>query len=184
MGIWDWLMGTPDAATAKAGSARAKAVSPSKRTSVFGIQVGDVVTYDLIDHVVKNKISYDDEGFEWFDYLLQDPASGAEYWLSVEDDDGVSIGIFHEIDLPVDMPPVPKTLTVEGRTYRQYEHSDARVTVERAEGKRANQSHIEYWEYKGPSGHYLTVSRWGGEYEVAVGKSIEEFEVRVLPGNQ
>lgn len=182
MSFWDWLMGTPDAATAKPGSARKKAVSPARRTSVFGIEVGDVVTYDTVDYQVKNKISYDDEGFEWFDYLLVDAATDSEFWLSVEDDDGVSVGIYHEVDLPEGIPPVPRTITLEGKTYRQYEQSDARVRVERADGKRANQSHIGYWEFKGPSGHYLTVSRWGGEYEAAVGHEIQEYEIRVLPG--
>lgn len=184
MGFWDWLMGTPDAATARPGSARRKNLSHAKRTSVFGIQVGDVVTYDTVDHVVKNKISYNDGGFEWFDLLLVDAATNAEFWLSVEDDDGVNLGIYHEVDLPAGLPPVPRTLTVEGKTYVQYEHSQAAVTVEREGSNRANQSHVEYWEFKGPSGHYLTVSRWGGEYEVAVGKEIEEYELRVLPGNQ
>ena len=182
MGFWDWLMGTPDAATAKPGSARKKAVSPNRRTSVFGIEVGDIVTYDTDDYVVKNKIAYDDEGFEWFDYLLVDAATQRECWLSVEDDDGVSVGIYHEVDLPDGLPPVPRTLTLEGKTYRQYEHSDASVRFERAEGKRANQSHVEYWEFKGPEGHYLTVSRWGGEYEAATGHAIEEYEITVLPG--
>ena len=70
MGFWDWLMGTPDAATAKPGSARKKNVTHAKRTSVFGIEVGDVVTYDTVDYVVKNKISYDDEGFTWFDFTV------------------------------------------------------------------------------------------------------------------
>lgn len=184
MGFWDWLMGTPDAATARPGSARLKAVPHAKRTSVFGIQVGDVVTYDTVDHVVKNKISYNDEGFEWFDFLLVDEATDSEFWLSVEDDDGVSVGIFSEIQLPASIPPVPRSLTIEGRTYRQYEHSDARVVVERADDRRSNQSHIEYWEFKGPAGHYMTISRWGGEFECAIGKAIEEYELRVLPGNQ
>jgi Domain of unknown function (DUF4178) len=184
MGFWDWLMGTPDAATAKPGTARKKTVSPSKRTSVFGIEVGDVVTYDTVDYVVKNKISYDDEGFEWFDYLLQDAASGSELWLSAEDDDGITIGVYHEIDLPEGVPPVPRSLTVEGKTFKQYEHSDAQVRVEREDATRSNQSEIEYWEFKGPEGHYMTVTRWGGEHEASVGKEIEEYEIKVYPGNQ
>ena len=179
MSFWDWLMGTPGA-----GTQPAKKQTPQRRASVFGLQVGDVVTYNTVDYLVKNKISYDDEGFEWFDYLVMDVATEDEFWLSVEEDDGLQLGIFHEIDLPVGLPPVPRTLIVEGKTFRQYEHSDAMTAVEREDARHPTRSRVEYWEYKGPEEHYLTISRWGGQYEASVGHAIQEYELQVLPGQQ
>src|SRR5688572_24554242 len=74
MGLWDWLMGKPDDGSS-APARRKKAVPAAKRTSVLHLEVGDVVSYEDVDYVVKNKISYDDEGWEWFDYLLVDSAT-------------------------------------------------------------------------------------------------------------
>jgi hypothetical protein len=182
MGFWDWLMGTPgQAGTTATGK---KAVSATKRTSALHIEVGDVVAYDTVDYVVKNKISYDDEGFEWFDYMLVDDASGTELWLSAEDDDGLELGIYREVQLPDGIPPVPRTVTIDGVAYKQYEQSDARVTVEREDPTRSTHSEVEYWEYKAPGEKFLTITRWGGEYEASVGASIEEFELKVYPGNR
>lgn len=179
MGFWDWLMGTPgQAGTTASGK---KAVAAAKRTTALHIEVGDIVSYDTVDHVVKNKISYDDEGFVWYDYLLVDDATGTEIWLSAEDDDGLELGIYRDIQLPAGIPPVPKSLTIDGVTYRQYEQSDARVTVAREDDPRANHAHIEYWEYKAPGGKFLTITRWGGEYEASVGSAIKEYEINVLP---
>lgn len=181
MGFWDWLMGTPPQQRAMPAKKRPARLSAAERTSVFHLRLGDIVSYDTVDYAVKNKISYDDEGYVWYDYLLVDAASGEELWLSAEDDDGVEIGLYREIDLDRTLPPVPSQLTVQGRTYRQVEHSDAQVQVERERVNRSQHSEIEYWEYKGGNGHYLTVSRWGGEYEVSEGRAIEEHELTIYP---
>ena len=179
MGFWDWLMGTPS--QTRELPAKQRRTKMPKKTSVLDLHVGDVVSYDEVDYVVKNKIVYSDEGFEWFDYMLHDAATDAVVWLSAEDDDGLQVGIYHEVDLDVTIPPVPRTITHEGRQYKQNEHSDAAVRVEREDATRSSQSRVEYWEYEAPGGHYLTVSRWGGDYEAAAGQAIKEYELKIFP---
>lgn len=182
MGFWDWLMGTPpDQKTAPAR--RVSSTSPSmRRATVFGLQVGDVVTYDEIDHIVRNKITYEEDGFYWYDYQLVDEATDSEIWLSAEDDDGVSIGIYREIVLD-GIPPVGKSITYEGKTYRQVEHSHANVTLEREEADRDTTSQVEYWDFEGPNDTYLGVSRWGGNYEASVGSEIHDYDLKIFPAS-
>jgi len=148
---------------------------------VFSLQVGDVVSYDEIDYVVQNKITFEEGGDTWFDYMLVDAATESEIWLSAEDDDGVTVGIFREVDLDVTVPPVPRSLTHDGHNYRQREHSNANVTVEREDATRSSSSSVEYWEFEAPGERYMTVARWGGSYEVSVGESIEEYELKIYP---
>lgn len=180
MGFFDWLMGTPsDQKTAPVR--RASASSPgARRSSVFGIQVNDVVSYDDVDYIVKNRITYEEAGFYWYDYLLVDDTTGAELWLSAEDDDGVSIGIFKEIELP-GIPPVAQTITVEGKRYSQTEHSHANVSVEREDADRDTSNKVEYWDFEGSNETYLSVSRWGGDYEASVGREIKPYELKIFP---
>lgn len=179
MGFWDWLMGTPT--QQRDLPTKRKAIPAAKRASVFNLQVGDVVSYEEVDYVVKNKITYDDEGFTWYDYLLADSATDSELWLSAEDDDGIQIGIYKEIDLDVTFPPVPQRLTHEGKSYKQVEHSDARVEVEREDPTRSTQSRVEFWEYEGPGERYITVSKWGGDYEASEGHAIKEYDIKIFP---
>lgn len=179
MGFWDWLMGTPpteQTMPARRGSALTPA---AKRASVFNLQVGDVVSYDDIDYLVKNKITWEEDGDRWYDYLLVDDATESEIWLSAEDDDGIQLGIYREID--VDFSSVPKTYSYEGQSFRQVEHSEANVSLEREDASRDSTSSVEYWEFEGPNDRYLSVSRWGNQFEASVGSEIEEYELKVYP---
>lgn len=176
MGFWDWLMGTPpQQRTMPAGRVT------GKRDSVFGIRVGDVVRFEEVDYLVTNRVAYDEEGFTWQDYMLVDKATGDHVWLSVEEDDGLQLGVFHVVDLGLSMPPVPKTFQHDGVTYRQVERGNARVVLECEDVRRSNQSHVEFWDYEAPGERLLTITRWGDEYEAAAGRCIEAFEVRVYP---
>lgn len=180
MGFWDWLMGTPpEQKTAPAR--RVSSTTPSmRRATVFGLQVGDVVSYDDVDYMVKNKITYEEDGFYWYDFLLVDEATDAEIWLSAEDDDGVSIGIYREITLE-GIPPVPRSITHEGKTYRQCEHSHANIRLEREDEDRDTSSQVEYWDFDGPNDTGMSILRFGGNYEASVGSEIEEYEIKIFP---
>jgi hypothetical protein len=180
MSFWEWLMGTP--APRGAASTGSRRVGANQRASALHRRGGDVVSYDTVDYVVKNRIVYSDSGYQWFDYMLDAGTGDAPIWLSAEDDDGLELGIYRDLVLPPGIPPVPRTLTLEGKTYTQYEHSTADASVDRAEATRPAQARIEYWEYRGPSGKSATVTRWEGEYEVSVGATIQEYEIRIFPG--
>jgi hypothetical protein len=183
MGFWDWLMGTPPETRTVPARRDSKTTALQRRATVFGIEVGDVVAYDGTDYIVTNKLTYEEEGFYWYDYLLADEPTGQELWLSAEDDDGISIGIFREIDLDA-IPPVPKRLTHDGKTYRQTEHSHARVRLEREDAARDTEGgQVEYWDFEGPGGTYLSVLRWGGSYEASTGVEIDAHELTIYPAN-
>lgn len=183
MGFWDWLMGTPPTERTVPAGRTPSSTQMQRRASVFGIEVGDVVSYDLVDYIVKNKLTYEEEGFYWYDYLLVDEPSGQELWLSAEDDDGISIGIFREIELD-GIPPVPGKLTHDGKSFRQTEHSHASVRLEREDAARDTENgRVEYWDFEGPNDTYLSILKWGGSYEASVGHEIGAHELTIYPAN-
>ncbi|MEB3284385.1 MAG: DUF4178 domain-containing protein [Candidatus Sericytochromatia bacterium] len=181
MGFWDWLMGTPPQERTSPPR-RTSNISPTmNRTTVFGIEVGDVVAYDEVDYLVKNKLTYEEDGFHWYDYLLVDDTTGRECWLSAEDDDGVSVGIYREIDLD-SIPPVPRQLTYEGASYRCTENSYAQVRLEREDPSRdTDAGRVEYWDFEAAGDKYLSVLRWGNSFEASVGREIQPHELTIYP---
>ncbi|MEB3198533.1 MAG: DUF4178 domain-containing protein [Candidatus Sericytochromatia bacterium] len=181
MGFWEWLMGTPPDQPAAPVRRVGGASEAQRRASVFGLLPGDVVSYDEHDYIVKNKITYEEDGFVWYDYLLVDDTRDKELWLSAEDDDGVSIGIFEEIELDT-IPPVPRQIEHQGVRYRQTEHSEASVQMEREDPSRDTVGgRVEYWDFEGPQDRYMSVLRWGGTHEASVGKEISEHELTIYP---
>ncbi|MEO0853391.1 MAG: DUF4178 domain-containing protein, partial [Cyanobacteria bacterium J06648_11] len=44
----------------------------SQPLSIFELRVGDIVQYGNRDWVVEGKLLYDDDGFTWLEYMLQD----------------------------------------------------------------------------------------------------------------
>ncbi|MGE5576706.1 MAG: DUF4178 domain-containing protein, partial [Syntrophothermus sp.] len=58
---------------------RKKEPRPVVERTPLNIQVGDVVSYDGADYLVKQRLAYYDGGYEWFDYQLVD--GDKEIWL-------------------------------------------------------------------------------------------------------
>ena len=46
--------------------------SGTRQPTVFTLQLGDIVQYDNIDWVIEDKLTYNDDGWEWIEYLIQD----------------------------------------------------------------------------------------------------------------
>ncbi len=67
------------------GSTRQPNATGLRQPTVFTLQLGDVVQYDNIDWIIEDKLTYNDSGWEWLEYLLQD--GDRIGFLSIEDDD-------------------------------------------------------------------------------------------------
>lgn len=159
-------------------SGDSRQLPPVERT-VFTLEIGDIVQYLDTAWVVEGRLTYDDHGYTWFEYLLQD---GEEIrWLSVEEDDRVEVALLETTNaLDIGQTP-PQQLTFAGESYRCIESGTAQMTrTGSALRRRAEQCH--YFDYKGPGDQVLSIEDWGGEIEVTFGKRIHPSMLLLLPG--
>lgn len=164
MGIFDWFKSKPEAPK----------VVPR---NFFNIQVGDVITYDEIDYVVKQVYEYNENGYRWMDYHLVD--GNEEIWLGVDDDDGIELSVYKEV-LWEDNT-FPKKIVHQGVTYYLEEHGTARV-VNKSDYTDTKVVPVEYADYEDEAGEkYLSLERWGQDFEASVGYSIKQHHVKIFP---
>lgn len=152
--------------------------APENRT-IFNLKLGDIIEYQDRYWVIEGKLTYDEDGFIWLEYLLQDQEEVR--WLSVEEDDAVELTLskpIRNLDIPRN-PPNP--LTYEGETYHCVESGVAQMKREGSVlNRQAEQCH--YFEYESEDGKLLSVEDWNGDIEVATGKMINPGEITILPG--
>lgn len=181
MGFLDFLFGKPrqDRSAAPALVSRRTQSLPARQPGVLGIRVGDVVTYEATDFVVRNRYVYENHGFEWYAYHLVDTISGRKLWIDAEDDDGLEVAVNQPLNLALSLP-VPQQLQHEGRTYYLDEHGYARVLIESSDSP-PRYTEVEFWDFCDDSEtHFLGVERWGNELEASTGKSIGDYELTIL----
>jgi hypothetical protein len=152
--------------------------SPENRT-IFNLQLGDIVEYYGRDWVVEGKLIYEEDGYTWIEYLLQDQQEIR--WLSVEEDDRVELTLLQptrNLDIPRN-PPNP--ITFEEETYRCV---DSGVAKMRREGSVLNRNaeQCRYFDYESEDGKLLSVEEWNGEIEVTYGEEINPSEISIYPG--
>jgi hypothetical protein len=152
--------------------------APENRT-IFNLQLGDIVEYFGRDWVVEGKLIYEEDGFTWIEYLLQDQQDLR--WLSVEEDDRLELSWLQptrSLDIPR-TPPNP--LTFEGESYSCI---DSGVAKMKREGSVLNRQaeQCRYFDYESEDGKLLSVEDWNGEIEVTYGKEISPSELSIFPG--
>jgi hypothetical protein len=152
--------------------------APEHRT-IFNLQLGDIIEYFGRDWVVEGKLIYEEDGFTWLEYLLQDQQDIR--WLSVEEDDRVELGWLQQtrnLDIPRN-PPNP--LTFEEETYRCI---DSGVAKMKREGSVLNRQaeQCRYFDYESEDGKLLSIEDWNGEIEVTYGEEISPGDISIFPG--
>ncbi len=153
---------------------------PSLKRTVFTLQIGDIVQYEGADWVVEGRLTFEDNGYSWFEYLLQD--GDMVRWLSVEEDDRVEVFWMEPAtNLDISGDP-PARITYAGTTYHQVEQGSARMTrIGTTMNKQAQ--HCRYFDYTAPDGQVLSVENWNGDVEVSVGRRIRPSSLSLLPGD-
>jgi len=152
--------------------------APEHRT-IFNLQLGDIVEYFGRDWVVEGKLIYEEDGFTWLEYLLQDQQDIR--WLSVEEDDRLELSWLQptrNLDIPRH-PPNP--LTFEDEIYRCLDSGVAKMKREGSVlNRQAEQCH--YFDYASEDGKLLSIEDWNGEIEVTYGEQISPSELSIFPG--
>jgi Domain of unknown function (DUF4178) len=152
----------------------------SEERTVFNLKIGDIVQYIDKDWVVEGKLTYRDNGYTWFEYLLQD--DNEIRWLSVDEDDRVEVAFLESTNfLDVEGTP-PKQLSFVGDTYQQKEKGQATMSRTGTTLRRTAQI-CQYFDYEGQNDKVLSIEFWDGEYEVTVGQRINPRALILLPGD-
>jgi hypothetical protein len=161
------------------GTGGSRNLPPVERT-VFTLEIGDIVQYMDTDWVVEGRLTYEDNEYTWFEYLLQD--GDRIRWLSVDEDDRVEVALLEPTtQLEVSQQP-PKQLTFAGETYRCVESGMATMTRIGTTLRRTGE-HCQYFDYRGSNDQVLSIEDWDGEIEVTVGQRINPRMLMLLPGN-
>jgi hypothetical protein len=139
-----------------------------------------VIRFDGRDFIVRGTLRFDQDGFEWQEHFLDDVE--VKRWLSVEDDEGLEIGFWTALK-GSDLQPGPKTLQHEGKAYELEEKGSARFTALGTTGT-APSGRVEYYDYAAGDA-LLSFERYGeGDWEVAVGRTVGEYELDIYPGSE
>ncbi|MCT0249136.1 DUF4178 domain-containing protein [Synechococcus sp. CS-205] len=182
---------------------RRPASSPPQERTLFDLRTGDIVQAESRDWVVEDRLLYDEEGFQWLEYLLRDGGEGR--WLCVCEDDWLEVSWLEqgpqELARQLDLQPVsfPGRITWDGVTYQLKEQGRASVTSSsRTMNRRLNG--CRYGDYEGPDGQVLSLERWDGgspssrppapgseperaEAEVTLGRLLDPASLALLPGD-
>lgn len=151
----------------------------SLERTLFTLQIGDIVQYFGTDWVVEGQLTYNEDGFTWLEYMLQD--SDRISWLSVEEDDRLEVQWLEPSNaLEVGSNP-PKELTFEGEVFRCVS-SGVALMKRTGNIQRRRSEECHYYDYQGPGDRVLSIEDWDGEIEVTIGQSIRPSSLSLLPG--
>ena len=154
--------------------------APDSTAILFDLRIGDVVQYFDEDWIVEGKMTYNDNGFVWMEYLLQ--LGDRVAFLSVEEDDVLETCMLDPVkDLDISGDP-PQQLTYQGNDYRLDEASEATMTRLTSTGQRTAET-CRYYDYEGPDGLVLSIEDWGGQREITAGRTIPPRSLTILPGD-
>lgn len=160
------------------GVGGSRQLPPLERT-VFTLEIGDIVQYMDTDWVVEGRLTYEDDGYTWFEYLLQD--GDRIRWLSVDEDDRVEVFLLEPNNqLEISKEP-PKQLAFEGETYRCVESGIATMTRIGTTLRRTAER-CRYFDYEGAQNRVISLEDWNGDIEVTVGQRINPRMLTLLPG--
>ena len=165
-----------------AAAAPERPVDPLADTNLAGdvrtLRPGDMVDYLGQLYFVRGSVRLTQGGFTWSEHFLDD-ARGTKRWLSVEEDPDLEVVMWVEHD--VDAAPAEKSVTVDGVPYRRDEHGTATFRSEGTTGL-GESGTVEYVDYEGPDGKYLSFERFGGgEWESGVGEQVLISVLTIYP---
>jgi hypothetical protein len=142
-----------------------------------------MVEYLGTRYFVRGSVRLREGGYTWSEHLLDaDTIEGTKVWVSVEEDPDLEVVWWTERDVG-DLRPDRATLTFEGVEYRREEHGTAEYRTEGTTGL-GDTGRVEYVDYEGPGGRYLSFERFGGgAWEAGTGERVPTGTMTIYPGS-
>ncbi|TDE30679.1 DUF4178 domain-containing protein [Actinomadura sp. 6K520] len=146
------------------------------------LKAGDMVEYLGVRYFVRGSVRLREGGFTWSEHLLDaDTIEGTKVWISVEEDPDLEVVWWTEHEIG-DLTPSARTVVVDGVEYRREEHGTADYTSEGTTGLGV-QGRVEYVDYEGPRGKYLSFEQYGGgRWEAGLGERVPTGSMTIYPG--
>ncbi|MFC9972611.1 DUF4178 domain-containing protein [Spirillospora sp. NPDC127200] len=147
------------------------------------IKAGDMVEYLGVRYFVRGSLRIREGGFTWAEHLLDaDTAEGGKLWISVEEDPDLEVVWWTGREIG-DLKPDAKLIELDGVSYRRDEHGTATYESEGTTGVGV-QGQVEYVDYEGPGGRYLSFERYGGgTWELGTGEKVPAGTMTIYPGS-
>jgi hypothetical protein len=155
------------------------------RGDVRTARVGDMVDYLGVTYFVRGSLRLREGGYAWSEHFLDD-GRGRRTWLSVEEDPDLEVVLWRELP-DSGLVPSERELVVDGSTYRQVEHGQARYTGEGTTGlgDAGTSGAVEYVDYDGPEDRHLSFERFdGGRWEVGLGEKVLLTALTLYPSGE
>ncbi|NJK29562.1 MAG: DUF4178 domain-containing protein [Acaryochloris sp. SU_5_25] len=162
------------------GAAPQTPALPSLDRTVFTLEIGDIVQHLETDWVVEGKLVYNDQGYTWLEYLLQD--GSRRQWLFVEEDDVVEVALLEATSLLEVGTQPPPQITFANELYHLKESGTAQMTRQGSTLNR-NAERCQYFDYQGSNHKILSIENWDGDIEVTAGQIIHPSILTLLPGD-
>lgn len=145
------------------------------------LRAGDMVELLGERLFVRGSLRLREGGYQWSEHFLDD-IDGSRSWLSVEEDPDLEVVRWVKLR-GSELKPSSATLSHDGVEYRRDEHGTAQFVSEGTTGL-GSTGRVEYVDFEGPRGHYLSFERYeGGEWEVAHGERVPPGTLTVFPGS-
>ena len=165
-------------------NAKLKGKVATERT-LFTLQIGDVVQYQERDWILETVYRYQQDKFEWIEYLLRDNDDAA--WLVVVEDDWLEVSWLTPVpedQLRIELPP-PRYIDYEGISYSLREKGEANYSTE---GRVNNQEgSCVFYDYQTKEGLKLSLEEYDsakdGGLDINVGRKINSLDLSLLPGD-
>ncbi|MEU5880418.1 DUF4178 domain-containing protein [Spirillospora sp. NPDC047279] len=146
------------------------------------IKAGDMIEYLGVRYFVRGSLRMREGGFTWSEHLLDGDTVDVKVWISVEEDPDLEVVWWTEHEIG-DLTPDRKTLSLDGVDYRRDEHGTADYGSEGTTGV-GDGGRVEYVDYEGPGGRYLSFERYGGgSWELGTGERVPTGTLTIYPGS-
>ncbi len=190
MGVWLLLLALLLAAfvVLQVQRRRGRPAAPSLRPrTLFDLRTGDIVQFESADWVVEDRLLYEDDGFQWLEYLLRDGAEAR--WLVVCEDDWLEVSWLEAGPEPLarqlaaEADPFPPLIRWEGVDYALKEQGRARTSSSSRTMNRRTGA-CRYGDYGAEGQRLLSVERWDDDPpEITWGRRIDPALPVLLPGD-
>ncbi len=150
-------------------------------TPLWELKSGDMVKFDGTDFFVQYARYCDDRGYKWTEFLLDDRL-GSKLWLSVEDDNGIDLGIWKEARLADITGKVgDQTVSYDGAVYKLRESGSATYSTP----DRNERGRFEHFQYETDTKEMLSFQCSDSiNWDVSDGRRCSPLDFDIYVNNQ